>query len=238
LNRQGLSFAILQYVGALKDVLTGDKKDKDAITSQGAALHALKIDRMLDAATYLGYWKRNELAAENEFRNQRLLVFGNIANISRDAAGDAYVSLQGAGWDNVKAVLAAETIPIAMEWKKGSKQFLVCDPGGVSLVVTLQNCLEFWDYVFLPQMQSNLEGSVSAFLRGNQPLPIRDDARVSITTAYLVGAAHPLDPACSKVGDNCLAVTQRIKKDSPLPPDDPLRTQATEMANSLKQWKS
>jgi hypothetical protein len=184
----------------------------------------------IPAANYETEYDANEIAADNKFKGQRILVIGSVSSVSKDFTDESYVLLRGSGLVGVRAQLNEMGAHSAASFKKGQQVALVCMGSGQAMTIaTLDNCESLNDYI--NALSPPLQDRVGDFLEGGKPLG--DAAALPIVTMYVVGLHLPHDSPClNGKRTSCVAEIKALRADKNQ--SQALQTEAKTMLGSLK----
>lgn len=90
-------------------------------------------------------YQANEVAADNQYKGQRLYVEGLVGSINKNAFGQIYLVLPAAfsEFDTVQAVLNEENEGAAARLQKGMMVAMECDGAGMVLATPILNKCSF-----------------------------------------------------------------------------------------------
>lgn len=190
LNEKAIKFAAPVVIDEISDTLVREKKT--TLTPE-QALTMMHINWGLTARQYEAEYDANEIAADRNYRGQKLLVTGRISSIDMDFTGDGVITLQGSGLMGVHATLSDKAKTSAASLVKGRSISLVCVGGiRVASISSLDHC-ELADDYFKGQRPS-IEQDVRDFISGKFMLP--KDLGLSVATLYAVAEASLVPQAC------------------------------------------
>jgi hypothetical protein len=98
------------------------------------------------AREYQADFDANEVAADDKYKDKKLLMSGKVKSIEKDFSGEAYLTLVAGGeglasFTGVQAHLKDEAVQQASRLGKGQSVTLVCDPATrVMAIAGVKNC--------------------------------------------------------------------------------------------------
>jgi len=148
------------------------------------------VDIVTTAKEYEEDFDANEIAADQKYHSKKVLLYGTVTSINKDAIGDGYFTLASSNPIGVQAHLSEGGLERAATEKRGDRVALACDPGmRIISVATLSNCLYLSQY--MSQTHVSPEEQVRGFFDGQVALPY--DEAMEALAAYVIGI-DPLMP--------------------------------------------
>jgi hypothetical protein len=171
----------------------------------------LKLNWITTAKQYEAAYDENEIAADNDYKGQKILVTGTVVSIDKDFTESAYVTLRGSGLMGVHAGLSEAGMHGGASFTRGQKVNLVCTGSErIITVATLNACESLDDY--LKRLSPPIETSVAQFLRDGKSL---GNVYVKpVVTMYVIGSHLPPDSPCLKGNlDSCTSDFAALARD-------------------------
>jgi len=227
LNPQALK--LVSYL-VVDDIKTGMSGGQSASWKNGSFLGLIQIDRHATAKEYEVAYDANEIAADNEYKDKKILLSGDVVSIDKDFTETGVVTLRGSGFMGIHAELSANGMAGAASFVKGQHVDLVCDgTGRVMTIATLGECISFQEY--LNGLSPSVESRLTDFLSGRTSLP--KSVAAFITEMYVVGLHLSADSPClNNIREKCESDMQALSNDKAKM--GAIRSQTQQMMSSLK----
>lgn len=195
LDQRGVDFAEFLIEGDVTNGLSGSDSMLGSF-SREQLLEWSGLDAETAAREYEERYDANEIAADQAYKDKKLLVKGTISTIEKDFTGDGYLTLRGTNpFIGIKADLSDRSAREAASFRRGQAITLVCHGAGrIVTIAVLSDCLTLDDYELA--IKPMIDDRVRGFLTGRTSLPRR--VAHAIAMAYQVGITLPTDSACSQ----------------------------------------
>ena len=206
LNAQGVGLA--SYM--LKDDIDTLAVGQPALIQPDHALQLLHLDFIVSAKKYEADYEANEIAADKKYKSKKIVIYGKVVSINKDALGDGFITLLSDQPIGVQAFLSGEGSDGAADVQKSKTISLVCDPGGRTLgLESARNCVLFSQY--LAHLHPNFDDIVTGVLTGRLAIP--KDIAEAITFGYVIGTDLPSDSKCVSVShEGCEEAMAKMEK--------------------------
>jgi hypothetical protein len=171
-----------------------------------------ELDWRTTASIYDAAYQSNEIAADNSYKDKRILIAGIVDAIDKDFAGGGHLTLSGEDPLGVQVTLADSALGEASEFRRGQRVSLVCRGSGRVLgVATLDGCEIARDYI--DRIGSRIPDKIVEFLTGKRTL--RKEAATPLAILYVLGQRLPADSPClNGQPDNCVGVFGDLEKNT------------------------
>lgn len=223
----GVRFAQAFMYSNMQSALQGWK----APFEKEEALAMLGVQNVVTSQTLSKAYKENEVAADEKYKGQRVLVSGRVKGVNKDISGAPFVSLPGASmFEDVSARFPRDSVSELAKYKKGMNVKLVCEVSGLTLLnVSLKDCTSLDDY--LAAQQEKINSEVKRFAAGEKAKPTQQKksrlanmvdgdrienekfAKVSYWL-YLSALQIPSDSECRQSGNNCIEAFGKLSQDA------------------------
>ena len=195
LDQRGIDFAGFLIEDDVNKGLSGSESLLESF-SQKQLLQWGGLDAETTAKEYEERYDANEIAADEVYKDKKLLVKGTISTIERDFTGDGYLTLRGTNpFIGVRAELRDSSFSEAASFHRGQPITLICRGAGrVVTIAMLNDCSTLDDYE--RAIKPTIDDRVRDFLTGHTSLP--KNTAYLIGMAYEMGMALPPEFACSQ----------------------------------------
>jgi hypothetical protein len=150
------------------------------------------VDLVTTANKYDFDFYSDEVAANRDYAAKKILLYGIVTGLDKDAHGSSYFSLESS-IKGVKAHLSAASLGQAASTKKGARVALVCDSGArIDRAATLNNCLFVDQYLALAHISPKEQ--VQGFFAGKVALPAHEF--ILAVLGYAIGSSPSTPKAC------------------------------------------
>ena len=193
LNQPAVQFVTYALEDDIQSALSGQQSVIGGIQDEDLLAWA-KLDWRTTTREYEAAYDANEIAADNKFKDKKLLLSGSIASVEKDFTGQGYLTLRGSNpLLGVHAQLSEHSMAAAASMKKGQQISLVCDGAGrIATIAILDHCDPLNDY--LNGISTSLESTVTQFLTGK--IALSHSMARSITLFYITGVSMPANSRC------------------------------------------
>ncbi len=125
----------------------------EALINEGTPIFSndenIVIPRVISANTIQLEYEKNEINADNLFKNKLLLVSGKVINISKSSSNEPYLSLSGGTnpYMTPSARMKKDYIDWAANLSKGTEVQMICEINNFVIgSVKLHNCIPFYSW--------------------------------------------------------------------------------------------
>jgi hypothetical protein len=199
----------------------------ESLLSVEQALELSGIAYKVTSDQYSNDFNENEIAADNKYKDKRILIVGKIDSINKDIAGRGYLSLKTGGRFNwgMQAHLSLVGEEEAASLKRGDTVYLVCDPAmKIGPIPGAKNCTQLPAYLNEGERFRNVGND---FLNGTKKFP--EKFAEAMIVAYVIGDALPDESSCFKsIDEECSKALEALPKAS-----DKEKKKIDEIANRL-----
>ena len=188
----------------------------DSFLKKADLPYVAHVDIVTTAKEYEADFDANEIAADRKYGGKKILLYGKVASIDKDAMGHGYLSLiSSSNFRTVQAHLEDESVERAATIAKGDSVTLVCVPGTrIVGFATLHNCLFLSKYLDIGHIKP--EDQVRDFFSGKTPLHFNEFAEALVGYAFASSAMIPRACFSNPTVDTCDSKKWRADKSSAL----------------------
>lgn len=202
----------LAQIFVMQDIEMGIQ-GKKAQFKKDEALAMLGVPNAVSSQKLSRDYKANEVAADEKYKGQRVLVSGRVNGINKDIIGAPFVSLPGASmFEDVSARFPRDSVSELAKYHKGMNVQLVCTVSGLTVMnVSLKDCANLDDY--LAAQEEKIKAEVKRFASGEKAKPAQqkksrmvnmvdgerlENAKLAKLSyyMYLMGPYVPADSQC------------------------------------------
>jgi hypothetical protein len=189
---RGVAVAKLLLIDDFEGYLDGKK-------TIGDWMSIFPIGVRISAPQLFAAYHANEVAADDKFKDQPLVITGVIESINKDVFGNGYLVLRDANmFEGVQARLSDDSMKYSGQLLRGDDVTLICKGAGMIIgSPVVKNCDAV--PVIVAQQRSKIEDMVDAFLAGGASPP--DRLRVMIGIGYVLGTELPKGSDCDNVSE-------------------------------------
>lgn len=190
IDKKGLKFATKALASEILDVVDGTTT---GLLSKQEAMSLIGINATTTAKRYYKSYEINEVAANEEFKNKRVLLTGVVYGIETSIGGDPVLVLDGDGMTaGARAQFPDSYTKSIATVRKGDKVEIVCKGRGKLMIALLDDCR------FANAWALENKTKVEAFVKGviNGSSSTNNEASFALTFLYIVGKHIPDDSVC------------------------------------------
>lgn len=171
------------------------------------------IDVRSTAPELFAKYHANEVAADDQFKDKRVAVSGQISSINKDMFSNIYLVLRDANpFEGVHAELASASEKYAASLSKGEDVSLVCTGSGMVIGSPILKSCELTPAI-VRDKRPQIEAMVDALFAGETGQP--EIMRTMIGLGYAMGSSMPAGDACERAAPGQMTDCVKLMRSAP-----------------------